>query len=183
VAKRLAKLGDTIMGGVAAFVPEHCGKRPRACIQSDADFGSGAASAERRPAAARRLAATLPWVRERTAYAVSGTARACASAQASLARIVRSACSRTRPGPRTRSGRSDNSLDCTARTMTVNPRAFAASSSLTTHQTSQPGSSALIAMCTAAGYRCRGRRRRRGLVGLSGGFGWSRRTPTSLSWS
>jgi hypothetical protein len=46
-----ANLGDPIMGGVVAFVPEHCGKRRRACIQSDADFGSGAGSAGRRPAA------------------------------------------------------------------------------------------------------------------------------------
>ncbi len=40
LAKRLAQLGDTIMGGVAASVAEHCGERPGACIKSDADFGS-----------------------------------------------------------------------------------------------------------------------------------------------
>jgi hypothetical protein len=56
----LAKLGDTIMGGAVASVPEHYGKRARATIRSDADFDSGAGSADRSPAAARRLAATLP---------------------------------------------------------------------------------------------------------------------------
>jgi hypothetical protein len=45
----------------------------------------------------------------RGSYAASGTARARASAQASLARIVRSACSRTRSRPRTRSGSSAHS--------------------------------------------------------------------------
>jgi len=42
-------------------------------------------------------------------YAASGTARARASAQDSFARIVRSACSRTRSIPRTRSGESAHS--------------------------------------------------------------------------
>ena len=42
-------------------------------------------------------------------YAARGTARARLSAQASLARIVRSACSRTRSSPRTRSGASAHS--------------------------------------------------------------------------
>jgi hypothetical protein len=60
---QLAKLDDVIMGGVVAFFPGHCGKRLRAKVRSDADFGSGARSADRSPAAARRLAATLPWGR------------------------------------------------------------------------------------------------------------------------
>jgi len=64
------------MGRVSAFVPEHCGKRARATIRSDADFGSGPGIADSRPAAVRRLAVTLSWVRERTAYAACGTARA-----------------------------------------------------------------------------------------------------------
>jgi hypothetical protein len=59
--------GDTIMGRVSAFVPERCGKRARASIRSDADFGSGAGSADRRSAAARPSAVALPWVRQRTA--------------------------------------------------------------------------------------------------------------------
>ena len=61
------KAGDTIMGRVSAFVPEHCGKRARASIRSDADFGSGGGSADRRSAAARPSAVALPWVRQRTA--------------------------------------------------------------------------------------------------------------------
>ena len=61
------KVGDTIMGRVSAFVPEHCGRRARASIRSDADFGSGAGSADRRSAAARPSAVALPWVRQRTA--------------------------------------------------------------------------------------------------------------------
>jgi hypothetical protein len=84
------------MGGVGAFVPEHCGKRPRACIQSDADFGSGAGTAERRPAAVRRLAVTLPLGCERTVYGTSGTAAPVGRA-GELARIVRSACGRDDP--------------------------------------------------------------------------------------
>ena len=67
LAKRLAKVRDTIMGRVSAFVPEHCGTRARASIRSDADFGSGLGSADRRSAAARPSAVALPWVRQRTA--------------------------------------------------------------------------------------------------------------------
>jgi hypothetical protein len=63
----LAKVRDAIMGRVSAFVPEHCGKRARASIRSDADSGSGAGSADRRSAAARPSAVALPWVRQRTA--------------------------------------------------------------------------------------------------------------------
>ncbi len=100
--------GDTIMG-VAAFVPEHCGKRARATIRSDADFGSGPGSADRRPTAGRRLAVSLSWVRERTAYAASGTARAPCEREARLGEDRRSGCSRTRSRPRTPSGSSAHS--------------------------------------------------------------------------
>lgn len=61
-AKRLAKLGGTIISGVDAFVPERCGKPRRVSSRSDADSGSAAGSADSRPAATRRLAGTLPWV-------------------------------------------------------------------------------------------------------------------------
>jgi hypothetical protein len=50
-----------ITGRVSAFVPEHCEKRARASIRSDADFGSGPGIADRSPAVARRLAVALPW--------------------------------------------------------------------------------------------------------------------------
>ena len=50
-----------ITGRVSAFVPEHCGKRAWASTRSDADFGSGAGSADHRPAATGRLAISLPW--------------------------------------------------------------------------------------------------------------------------
>ena len=180
MAKRLAKLGDPIMGGVGAFVPEHFGKRPRACIQSDADFGSGAGTAERRPAAVRRLAATLSLGCERTAYPCE---RYCRARRASR-RVWRGSFARraAETSQSTDAERQERPLrlDCTARTMMVNRCAFAASSGPSTRQTSQPGSSAVIARCTAAGYRW-GRRRRE--AGVSGGSGWSRRTPSGLPWS
>jgi hypothetical protein len=50
-----------LMGRVSAFVLERCGTRERATIRSDADFGSGAGSADSRPAVARRLAVTWTW--------------------------------------------------------------------------------------------------------------------------
>lgn len=52
----------------------------------------------------RRSALSSALVIVRRVYAASGTARARASAEASVARIVRSACSCTRSRPRTRSG-------------------------------------------------------------------------------
>jgi hypothetical protein len=53
--------GGTIMDAVDAFVLERCGKRRRVSSRSDADSGSGAESADHRPAATGRLAITLPW--------------------------------------------------------------------------------------------------------------------------
>ena len=122
------------------------------------------------------------WVRERTACAASGTAGARASGQARLARIVRSVCRRNDPVHR----RGVAGATIAARLRGANDycepaRAFAASSSLSTRQTSQPRSSAVIARCTAPGYRCG--RRQRGAADVSTGSSWSRRTPISLPWS
>ncbi len=57
------------------------------------------------PSCSSRTRGELTSLRREVAYAGSGTVRARASAHASLARIVRSASSRTRSTPRTRSGR------------------------------------------------------------------------------
>ena len=179
MARRLAKLGDPIMGGVGAFVPEHFGKRPRACIQSDADFGSGAGTAERRPAAGRRLAVTLPLGCERTAYGASGTAAPVGRA-GEFGEDRSLACGRDEPVH----GRGAAGATVAARLHRADddgePVRLRRIERPSTRQTSQPGSSVVIARCTAAGYRCDRRRRE---AGVSGGSGWSRRTPSGLPWS
>lgn len=85
------------MGGVVAFALEHCGEQPWACIRSDADFGSGAGTAERRQAAARRLAVTLPLRLRAYCLRCERYRPRPWGEQARLARIVRSACGRGKP--------------------------------------------------------------------------------------
>jgi hypothetical protein len=85
------------MGGVVASALEHCEMQPWACIRSDADFGSGAGTGERRQAAARRLVVTLPLRLRAYCLRCERYRPRPWGEQASLARIVRSACGRDKP--------------------------------------------------------------------------------------
>ena len=169
------------MGGVGAFVLGHCERRPWACIRSDADVGSGAGTAERRPAAAGRLAITLP-------LGLGAYCLGCEAARpAPVERAGEPGADRPlgvqphRPGQRTRSA----GAAIVARLHRTNEHherahSFALSSSLRTRQSSQPRSSVAIARCTGPGYL---RVRRHREAGASRGSGWIRCTPIGLPWS
>ena len=171
----LAKRGDPIMGGVAAFVLERCeSDRGRASnltpisVAAQEPRGVGEPSLDGSPELCH-------WVRERTACAVSGTGHARASCTRAWRRSSARCAAETIQSTDAERQERPLPLDCTARTMTVNPCAFAAVDRLGSTR-SQTRSSAVIARCTAAGCRCG--RRQRGPVAASGGSGWSRRTPT-----
>ena len=83
--------------------------RPKGDLDAAARF-SAARSRARSSFSASRVTRPAPYPRERGRYAARGTARARLRAQASLARIVRSACSRTRSRPRQACSRCDRPM-------------------------------------------------------------------------